>query len=523
MGTYENSYPETIKEDILESWRRCRAQRVPVDTFEHDNLVSPGEVQEYLADLEGSPYSNFSQVCKDLGITISVYDRQARLKQIFNHPSSYEEDWKKARGYFRDASEARIGTNSVALALYQGRPYQVLGSDHYKLIFRECSCTAAPIIDSHGEIAGAVNYSRTDLNQTKETIHLLYSLARIYENLENGRETYTNTGQNQRRDKERAPWTFDDILCADSKMHKLIELSQKIALTDTPVIIYGESGVGKELFASALHNHSRRRNERFVAINCGAIPVGLLESELFGYEKGSFTGANRDGKSGLIEHSTGGTLFLDEIESMTQEAQVRLLRVLSTSRVKRIGALNPVPVDLRIIAASKKNLFEEVIKGNFREDLYYRLNVIDLTIPPLRERSGDIALIATRYMEDFSTKYGIPVQPPAPEFLSALMFHDWPGNVRELKNIIERSVIFAVDGTADSRVIPNRRDTTVSPLPAGFFRLGEILKGNSGILKTIQDLVIQAILEQEKGNIARAADRLGVSRQTLYNKINKNI
>lgn len=522
MGNKEDNYPETLKADILDSWRRCRAQSLPVDSFDSANLVSPGEVKEYLASSGETQYKYFSRICEDLGITISIYDNQARLKQIFNHPLNYEEDWKKARGYFRDASESKIGTNSVALALMQGKPYQVLGSEHYKLIFRDCSCTAAPIMDSSGFITGAVNYSRTDLNQTEETINLLYSLARIYENLEQGTETYNNPEPEHLKErKERADWTFNDILFSDPKMHNLIELSKKIALTDTPVIIYGESGVGKELFASALHNYSRRKKDRFVAINCGAIPGSLLESELFGYEKGSFTGANREGKIGLIEHSSGGTLFLDEIESMTMETQVRLLRVLSTSRVKRIGALYSVPVELRVIAASKKNLFEEVIRGNFREDLYYRLNVIDITIPPLRERPSDIPLIATRYTADFSKKYGIPVRPPTPEFISALLAHDWPGNVRELKNIIERSVIFAENGTADSSVIPYNREIPASILPNSFSNLAEILKRNGNILNTIEEIVIQTILTEESGNISRASERLGVSRQTLYNKIKK--
>ena len=507
--------PETIKLDILESWQRCRALGMPVDTFNPDNLVPPDECMKYLVPDDSRRFEPFNRVCRDLDITVSFYDKDAKLKYIFNQGCGYEESWKNSRGFFRDASEAEIGTNSVALALLKGAPSLVLGSEHYNLCFRECSCSAAPVFDASGGIIGAVNYSREDLNQNRDTINLLYSLARIYENAAEGGQT--STARSEARSREfgsRGEYVFEDIICRDEGMVKLIAIARKIALTDTSVIIYGESGVGKEMFASSIHNFSNRHGGRFVAVNCGAIPANLIESELFGYEKGAFTGADTAGKMGLLEYSSGGTLFLDEVESMPNDVQVRLLRVISASAVKRIGGLSPKAVDLRIIAASKKDLFDEVIKGRFREDLYYRLNVIDLRIPPLRERPGDIPLIAEAYAELFTEKYRQKPAVPDRRFLDKLCTCSWPGNVRELKNIIERAVIFSEDGCFDSDVIP-----ATAVCASSDNAIENILKdGRGDILPRIESLVIKRILDED-GSPTSAARRLGISRQTLYRKM----
>ena len=507
--------PETIKLDILESWQRCRALGMKVNSFNPSNLVPPDECLKYLVPESSRQFEPFNRVCRDLNITVSFYDGDAKLKYVFNQGSGYDDSFAKSRGFFRDAAENEIGTNSVALALLKKKPSMVLGSEHYNLSFRECSCTAAPVFDSAGGIIGAVNYSREDLNQNEDTINLLYSLARIFENVALGSRASGHPSEARSREiGTRGEYCFEDILCRDEGMVKLISIARKIALTDTPVIIYGESGVGKEMFASSIHNFSNRHRGRFVAVNCGAIPANLIESELFGYEKGAFTGADVNGKMGLIEYSSGGTLFLDEVESMPPDVQIRLLRVLSASAVKRIGGLSPRTVDLRIVAASKKNLFDEVIKGRFREDLYYRLNVIDLRIPPLRERVEDIPLIADAYAGMFSEKYRRLSAGPDEKFLEKLCRYGWPGNVRELKNIIERAVIFSDNGGFDSDIIPEPADGGGSEN-----EIESILNDGKGeILPRIESLVIRRILEDE-GSPSRAARRLGISRQTIYRKI----
>ena len=210
---------------------------------------------------------------------------------------------------------------------------------------------------------------------------LVMSFARIYESLYS--EANKRQKGNQYLKANETTYTFEDVWTRDHGMLELIQKSKNISKYEVPVILLGESGVGKEVFAQSIHNYSERKGN-FVGINCGAIPTELLESELFGYEKGAFTGAKGNGKTGLIEHASGGTLFLDEIESMTLNAQVKLLRVLSTKSLIRIGGVKPIPVDLRIIASTKDDLLERSKDGSFREDLYYRLNVIVLSIPPLR-------------------------------------------------------------------------------------------------------------------------------------------
>lgn len=242
------------------------------------------------------------------------------------------------------------------------------------------------------------------------------------------------------------PVNFGDITCDSMVMKELILQSRRYALSDSTVLIRGETGTGKELFARALHSGSARSQGTFVPINCAAIPETLMESELFGYEDGAFTGAVKGGKPGLFELSNGGTLFLDEIGEMSVHLQVKLLRVLQERRVRRLGSSREVAVDVRVITATNRNLEEMVVRGAFREDLYYRLNVIPLTIPPLRERPEDIGLLAKYFLQRFADKMRRPVHGFSKESLERLEQYNWPGNVRELENVIERAVNL-VDGS----------------------------------------------------------------------------
>lgn len=307
--------------------------------------------------------------------------------------------------------------------------------------------------------------------------------------------------------------SFNRIMGHSPKLEETIDLARRVADTNAAVLIRGESGTGKELFAEAMHQESKRREEPFIVINCGAIPATLFESELFGYESGAFTGADRKGKPGKFELADGGTIFLDEIGELQLEMQVKLLRVLQKKGFYRIGGSKPIDVDVRIIAATHRDLEFMITQGLFREDLYYRLNVVSLEIPPLGERKEDIPELVYSFMHEFAHAHNRHVEQVAPEVMSILLSYAWPGNVRELRNIVERLVILAEAETIKTKHIPKHLNPTLQSFNAdSAVTLTEITKHNE------REIIIKA-LDQAKGNKALAARQLGIPRSTLYYKI----
>jgi transcriptional regulator with PAS, ATPase and Fis domain len=309
-----------------------------------------------------------------------------------------------------------------------------------------------------------------------------------------------------------ARFTFEDIVGVSPAFQESKRMAMTAALSKSTVLLLGETGTGKELFAQSIHNQSPRRDHPLLAINCGAIPRELLESELFGYVEGSFTGARRGGRPGKFELADGGTVFLDEIGDMSVDMQVKLLRVLQTGEVYRVGEHKPISVDVRIIAATNVQLKNEVDRGNFRQDLFYRLNVFPIIIPPLRERSEDIIHLARYFLGRCTNVLKKPGIKFAPETEQALVRYAWPGNVRELENIVERAANLADDETIKPNllglpeaIINGARINSIS-----FKRLAEVEK------KTIMDSI-----EATNFNLSQASNSLGISRATLYNKIKK--
>jgi two-component system nitrogen regulation response regulator NtrX len=277
------------------------------------------------------------------------------------------------------------------------------------------------------------------------------------------------------------------------------------------VLIYGESGTGKELVAHALHALSPRAAEPFVEVNCAAIPEDLIESELFGHNKGSFAGA-AEAKIGKFQKADGGTLFLDEVGDMSLRTQSKVLRVLEEQRIEPVGAAESMQVDVRVVAATNKNLEEEIERGNFREDLFYRLNVIPFFVPPLRERREDVAELAEHFLREFTTAYGRKPKELTPEAFQVLAEYHWPGNVRELKNLIERIVILNPQIRVDARHIPlNARRPTASPVER-FGSLQEVREAAE------RDYILKK-LEETHGNVSRTAELLGLERSNLYRKM----
>ncbi|MBW5471343.1 PAS domain S-box protein [Brevibacillus formosus] len=314
------------------------------------------------------------------------------------------------------------------------------------------------------------------------------------------------------------PDPFAHIKGTSLPIRHIQSMIQKLSATQATVLITGESGVGKELFAKAVHDVREGSNAPFIAINCGAISPTLFESELFGYEKGAFSGADQKGKKGMIELARGGTLFLDEVGEMPLDMQVKLLRVLQEKKYYSVGGTKQIEADFRVVAATNKNLEELVKEGKFRQDLFYRLNVVTLKIPPLRERIEDTIELAHFFLYEFSLRYNRPIHAISQNVMQNLLQYDWPGNIRELRNAIERLVVFATDGIIKEEDLPYslQAQTKQVPLelPPDLFSLQEEIEAH-------ERRVILRAIELENGNKQAAAKRLGISRATLYNKLGK--
>ncbi len=303
---------------------------------------------------------------------------------------------------------------------------------------------------------------------------------------------------------------FDRLIGKSSAITDVIKLAQKVALTDTTVLLLGETGTGKEIFAEAIHQASHRHTKAFVAVNCSAFTKELLESELFGHKAGSFTGAVKD-KKGLFEEANGGTIFLDEIGELDHDLQAKLLRVLESQQFLKVGDTKPTQVNVRILAATNRNLQEEVNKGGFRSDLYYRLSVFTITLPSLRERKKDIKLLAEYFMHYFGLKVKKQFTGLSDKFVEKLEAYNWPGNIRELKNIIERAVILADDDFLDESLLPyEMQEPQVS-------KSGNAMSAFD--LSSIEKLHIQRVLNHAHGNRAEAARLLNIGVATLYRKL----
>ncbi|MDD3298237.1 MAG: sigma 54-interacting transcriptional regulator [Firmicutes bacterium] len=305
--------------------------------------------------------------------------------------------------------------------------------------------------------------------------------------------------------------SFENIIGNSKEIKEVIKIAEVAAKNSYNIIITGESGVGKDMFAQAIHNAGSRVNAPFIAINCGAIPENLIESELFGYEEGTFTGALKGGRQGKFEQASGGTIFFDEICEMPKNLQVKLLRVLQEKQIVRVGSSKPVPVDARIIAATNKDIEEEVYRGNFREDLYWRLNVIDIHIPSLAERKEDIPFLFEHFIEKHSGKQFKEYNTNR-KVMEILKDYSWPGNVRELENIAQRLLAFSKNNTILYEHLPKYIKS--KDIKTNSFAQKQSLKG-------LEKRVILDALYENNGNVTMTAKRLGLSRSTLYNKFKK--
>lgn len=327
---------------------------------------------------------------------------------------------------------------------------------------------------------------------------------------------HTRLREENRQLRESIGNRFDrrNIIGRSPAMVRLLETVAQVAPSEATVLITGESGTGKEMIGGAIHFNSPRKDGPFIKINCAAITETLLESELFGHEKGAFTGAYRR-KEGRFVQAHGGTLFLDEISEMSMAMQVKLLRVLQDMEITRVGGEGVIKVDVRIVAATNKDLLRLAESGRFREDLYYRLNVVGLTLPPLRERKEDIPLLAQQFLQTFSEKNNKTIKGFTPQAMDRIIRHDWPGNVRELMNAVERSIVLSRSeylGEEDLPLVPLEPKTESCPQAA------ENMDGDLS-LDEIEKAAIIKVLDSSNGNKSEAARRLGITRKTLLKKL----
>lgn len=356
----------------------------------------------------------------------------------------------------------------------------------------------------NGKVTGAVGRVLfRNVDELNELYLKIYSI-----------EKELNLYRNEFKRLNSATYTLDSIICENSEMKKLKEMTQMVANTNSNILILGNSGTGKELFAHAIHNNSKRRQGPFIKVNCGAIPFELIESELFGYEEGSFTGAKKGGKIGKFKAADGGTIFLDEIAELPLNMQVKILSVLQDREIQKIGSVESEKVDVRVVAATNKNLEEMIEKGTFRLDLYYRLNVVNLRVPDLNERKDDIPLLANYLVKKISAAEDIYVEKISSSAMEFLTRYDWPGNVRELENILERAIIFLDE---DTKIMTKH----LPPKITGMIGVESVSSLEDTMNKVEKEVLINSLI-LSKGNKTKAAGTLGISRTSFYQKLQKH-
>uniref|UniRef100_A0A7V1ZHD6 Sigma-54-dependent Fis family transcriptional regulator n=1 Tax=Thermoanaerobaculum aquaticum TaxID=1312852 RepID=A0A7V1ZHD6_9BACT len=406
--------------------------------------------------------------------------------------------------------------------LQEGKPADALitdvrmpGMDGYTLMAaarRERPDLAILMVTAYGDIDGAVQALKGGADDyLTKPVNLLELRRRVEMQLERRILARQAAELKERLDRY---YSFESIVGRSPAMQRVFERVKVVAPAPSTVLILGESGTGKELIANAIHQHSPRAAKRFVALNCGAIPGDILEAELFGHEKGAFTGAHQR-RIGKIELAHGGTLFLDEISELSPDLQVKLLRVLEQRVITRVGGNDEIPVDFRLIAATNRDLEREVREGRFRQDLYFRLKVVTVELPPLRERPEDIPLLVQHFVNQFNAQLGRNVKRLAPSLVDALRAYPWPGNVRELKNVVENMVLFA-----------RGEELTLEDLPAEIrqARPAALQEAAAGrwVPRRMEDIEKEAILktlEFTQGHRARAAELLGIGLRTLQRKL----
>jgi two-component system response regulator HydG len=435
---------------------------------------------------------------------IMIVDDEMVVRESFYH-------WFIKAGH----SVETAASGEEALAELEEQPFDILfvdikmpGMDGIELLERvkeEYPDTIVIIITAYGSIESAIKAMKIGASDYMLKPFKPDQLSLVLEKISQQRKL--NSEYSYLKGCLEKMTRFDNIIGQAASMQKIFDIIPEIAASDTSVLLSGETGTGKELVAKAIHAKSPRAQRPFIAINCGAIPDSLLESELFGHQKGAFTGASH-ARKGFLEVVSGGTLFLDEIGEISAKMQVDLLRVLEEKRVTVLGSREPIDLDFRLISATRRNLEEAVRLGNFREDFYYRINVIHIPIPPLRERKEDVPLLIDHFLNKYSHETSKHIDRVSREAMALLQEYDWPGNVRELENAVERAVVLAKSRTLRAA------DFTFLQLPAD-------ISERSPTLQEMEKNYIHRVLVNSQWNVTKASGILGINRATLHKKIKR--
>ncbi len=560
---------DSLRDEIALSWERCMLRNVSpyASSSAIQRRSSDFSDSDVILKIIAEPYMH--SVHKHLngqGFIVVLTSAQGEILHVIGDRVMRNVAEKASVIPGGSFLENILGTTSPGICIEKKIPIQVLKYEHYCELFHSWCCTAAPIFDQSGNFVGTVDVSNLNrdthpaylldfLSMTARTIGLELSYRVLQGDFKKachyirdlfggadsgsgraddapppcGAAFPANSARVRFRAHDASParpmrevsaeirgrdegcivrYTFDDFVHGNAAMRDVVREARRLAANDISIFIGGESGTGKEVLAQAIHAASPRRSRPFIAVNCASLPKELIQSELFGYVEGAFTGARRKGQAGKFELAHGGTLFLDEIGDMPLDVQANLLRVLQEKYIVRVGGSQPVPVDVRIISATNKDLSEEVEAGRFRQDLYYRLVVFDLTIPPLRERRDDIWLLIEHLSRKMLPNYRYSALTFADDARCLLERHDWPGNVRELENVILYMMTKTSTGLVRAAHLPkNLARSTPAPDPFS--------------IKDTQDRLMLNVLQSNNNNISKAAKLLGVSRSTLYRRMKK--
>lgn len=500
-----------LRKEVADSWKRCR--KLNVNPFKKPPLLDKHEIQkiinknQFLINVVAPFINLISDITKETNFLFVLTDAYGNVLDVRGDKQVVEQAKKSNFEIGANRFES-AGTNAISVTITTGKPIHIGGPEHYNVHFHQWSCAAAPIHNSKGKLIGVLTLSGHYSLKHTHTLGMVVSLAKAIENELLVKESNLEIEKNNELSASH-DFTFEDIIGSGEGIQSAINMARVVSKTNSRVIVEGESGTGKELFVQAIHYASERSGKPFIAVNCGAIPAQLIESELFGYMEGAFTGAKKGGMPGKFELAHGGTLFLDEINSMPEDMQVKLLRVLQQNEVTRVGGTTPIPIDVRVIGATNESLEMLVDKNDFRRDLYYRLGIIVIQIPPLRERLEDIPELFKYLLNKISKRLNVQCPEFNPAILKYLKSYHWPGNIRELENYIERAVVLSQGKKLFIEHFPYKViEHTFLPE-----------KMELTTLEKVEKEFIKKALDVYDGNISKASQSLGITRKTLYNKM----
>lgn len=506
---------------IKESWQRSKINRIDYktqDVLEDDRerrmlLI---ESNQFLIDIVRPYMEDLYSIISDTNFMITLLEREGFIIDTLVHP----EIARNTDLWLINYREDRIGTNAMGTCLFLNKPVLTFGEEHCYKKLHKFTTSAAPIHDINGDLIGCIGITGFADDASVHTLGMATATAYAVENkikLQQDKNEFKGKHSNNLKDsllKRTELYSFEDILGESVLIKDSIEIGKIASKGNSNVLILGESGTGKELFAQSIHRNSPRKDKPFIDINCGALPVSLAESELFGYEGGSYTGSKKEGQPGKFELADGGTIFLDEVGELPLSIQASLLRVIEERKVLRIGSSQKRDIDVMIIAATNKDLFEAVRNNTFRKDLFYRLNVFTINLPPLMEHKEDIPILVNNLIGRYNQMFGLSIKGVSDEVMNIFMRYNWPGNTRELGNIMQRAVQISKNDIIETRDLPIYLTTK--------FDLNKIETSSSISLMDAQESsVIINVLKRTKGNARRASEILGISRSTLYRKLLK--